>query len=161
MPIDKVVKVVIRIPQVSETSNLDKDDKIRSLDKLVESLCESYNIPSSKVEEMRSGLEDALSSYLNEFLSNNSSSNDEIIRLDRSVGLDRILECIRLHNSVILYECQSPLIEFANNPDGIKYKFLRMDVSSVPTDLLIESWNCKDAKELSPLITYILARKES
>ena len=79
MPIDKVVKVVIRIPQVSETSNLDKDDKIRSLDKLVESLCESYNIPSSKVEEMRSGLEDALSSYLNEFLSNNSNSNDEII----------------------------------------------------------------------------------
>lgn len=152
---------MIRLPQVNESSKLNKDDQIHSLDQLVESLRESYNISPSKLEEMRSGMENVLSDYLNEFLSNNSSSADEVLRLDESVGLGRILEGIRLNNTVVLYDCQNPLVEFTNNPDGIQYRFLGIEVDSVPANLLIESWNCQDAKELSPLITYILARKES
>lgn len=152
---------MIRIPQGNEVLKLDKDSKIHSLDQLVESLCESYAIPSSKVDEMKSGLEDALSTYLTEFLSKNSTKLEESVRIELSEGVDKILESIRFSTLVILCENGSEQVSFTNHPEGIEYQFLGFDASEVPAELLVETWNCKDAVEVRPLIEYILSRKES
>lgn len=154
---------MIRIPKSNEVPKVERAQVSGSLDQLVESLGAAYAIPSSRVDKMKSGLENVLYEYLSGFLSDSNNlkpDEDEVIRLDRSTGTDRIVECIRLNETVILYECQQELVRFNNSPEGIKYQFVGLDAGSIPSDLLIESWNCQSADEMVPLINYILSRKE-
>lgn len=154
---------MIRIPKSNEIPKVEKSHVVHSLDQLVESLGAAYAIPSSRVDKMKSGLENVLCEYLSGFLSDSNnfkSDEDEVIRLDRSTDTDRIVECIRLNETVILCENQSDLVRFTNSPEGIKYQFEGLDASTIPSDLLIESWNCQSVDEMVPLINYILSRKE-
>lgn len=154
---------MIRIPKSNEIPKVDKTHVVDSLDQLVESLGATYAISSSRIDEMKSGLENVLCEYLSEFLSDSNnfkSDEDEVVRLDRNTDINRIVECIRLNETVILCEDHNEIVRFNNSPEGIRYQFEGLDVSTIPSDLLIESWNCQSADEIVPLINYILSRKE-
>lgn len=154
---------MIKISKSNEIPKVDRSEVVHSLDQLVESLGNAYAIPSSHIDKMKLGLENVLCEYLSSFLSDSNNfkpADSDAVRLDCSTDTDRIVECIRLNEVVILCESKNDLIRFDNSPKGIEYQFLGLDVSTIPSDLLIESWNCQSADEMVPLINYILSRKE-
>jgi hypothetical protein len=140
-------------------------DASKGLDGLIESICESYDIPASSISEMKSGLENVLYEFLTKFISDNNIVTNESagvdILIDDFVGsnnsiIDMILESIRF-NGIVNVKCNGDnLINLVNISESITYQLGKVEVDDIDSDDLIEAWRCTDAEKLRPLLTSIV-----
>lgn len=134
------------------------------LDKLIESVGASYNIPASIIPDMKSGLESALYEYLFKFISENNIQLNESagvgIKLDSAIengNVDIILESARLNNVVNVTYKGKDMIKIINMPESITYQLGEsVDVSKITPTELVEAWKCKDLANMKPLLLSLI-----
>lgn len=169
MPINyKGGESVIRV--IENKNKVDADKASSGLDNLIDSICKSYSIPPSRVDELKSGLVDIVSSYLNRFLgslsineSEDNALNIEISELtgDLKSKIEYILNSLRLSEEVVLTQNGGEVIRFKNDPDGITYELTDLDLDLIDIDNLVLAWKCDDLVKVAPLLSDILiGRKE-
>lgn len=141
------------------------------LDNLVESVCESYNIPASIVPKMKTGLEDALYEYLSKFISDNNIKMNESIGVtipiegmleDIQSATNSILESIRINGVVSLTNNGEHVLSVMNISESMTYQLGNVDVDKLSSDSLLEAWKCSELDQLKPLLNDVLTycRKE-
>ena len=148
----------------NKPNNLASEKAPSGLDGLVESLCESYEIPASIVPKMKSGLEDALYEFLTKFIADNNLRMNESagatiavdnILKDRDSAIDSILESARINGVVSVTHEGNLLLSLVNISESITYQLGEVDINQLDSNALVEAWKCSDISQVRPLLESI------
>lgn len=140
-------------------------EEVSGIDSLVEKLAELHGIGEDSVKELKVGLEEAIVTYLGNFLNKmNESVNDGMLiiyeSLDQvdSVEVERTLRSV---NEVVVKvtneSISGELVTFMNKDGNITYTLGDLvNAEKVDVGVLIECWNSEDASSVGKFLSEII-----
>lgn len=128
---------------------LNPNNQIQSLDKLVETISESYNIVGERLTQLKEGIENAVVSYLKGELSKSNHNPSSHIILESIEDIDNPsnVQLIMESDSTMISLNDTPLCEIINSSKGIKCNLLEgINMDKINIDRFISCWNIDESK---------------